>query len=69
MDKQTPDKEQLKDALGHCLGVYSIEADGRCEGCPLYEDHYCVDTLMSIVGGMIDEHFDGRAAGLGAEDP
>ena len=52
------DAEQLRDALRHCLGVYSIEADGRCEGCPLYEDHYCVDTLMSELDKIIEFYFD-----------
>lgn len=49
--------QQLKDALGHCLGAYAIGGEERCEGCPLYEDHYCVDTLMSVLNELIDAHF------------
>lgn len=49
--------DQLKAALRHCLGAASITAEGCCEDCPLYADHYCVDTLCSILGEIIDEHF------------
>lgn len=52
--------EQIRDALRRCVGAASIAEDGRCEGCPLYSDHYCVDTLVSLIEERI-EHYENQA--------
>ena len=52
MDNLT--NEQIIEALKRCVGVYDIERD--CERCPLYEDHYCVDTLCSLIKERMGHH-------------
>lgn len=52
--------DQLKDALRHCLGATAITAEGCCEDCPLYADHYCVDTLVSLIEERI-EYYENQA--------
>ena len=48
--------DQIKDALRRCVGAASIMEDKGCEGCPLYEDHYCVDTLVSLIEERMEHH-------------
>ena len=51
MDDKELNREIIMEALEHCLGMDCYDAeDSRCTGCPLYEDHYCVDTLYSVIG-------------------
>ena len=50
--------DQIKDALRRCVGAASIMEDKGCEGCPLYEDHYCVDTLCAILEQLLDAQED-----------
>lgn len=55
MDELT--NEQIFEALLCCLGAY-VGADKGCEECPLYEDHYCVDTLYSLIRERMGNHED-----------
>lgn len=47
MDKLT--NEEILEALTRCIGANTIDREKGCEGCPLYLDHYCVDTLFSLI--------------------
>ena len=49
MDEQKLTADQIMDALARCLGAGEFDRERGCEGCPLYEDHYCVDTLYSVI--------------------
>lgn len=53
MDELT--NEQILEALKRCVGIYVIGEDKGCEECPLYADHYCVDTLMCVIEERINK--------------
>ena len=55
-DRMELDEKQLKETLRRCVGSTGV-LDRSCEGCPLYEDHYCVDTLVSMLDEIIDQYF------------
>ena len=50
MDDKQLSREIIMEALRHCIGAAGFDVDNRCDQCPLYEDHYCVDTLYSVIG-------------------
>ena len=54
MDDKELNREIIMEALRHCFGMYWVDADSGCDQCPLYEDHYCVDTLYSVIGEKLD---------------
>lgn len=47
--------QQLLDALSRCVGATTFKREKNCEGCPLYEEHYCVDTMVSLIREKIGQ--------------
>lgn len=47
--------QQLLEALSRCVGATTFDQEKSCVSCPLYEDHYCVDTLVSLIREKIGQ--------------